>query len=223
MNAATPSARFAGIIEYLCQAVATWGVKGAFASPLLTILLWTRLRHIAVRFKALANAPRRVTPLQRRAAQKREPQPAPASPEIPSPKPVPLSLPRRFGWLLAPVPEARVAASQLRFFFSDPAVAVMIEADPRFGRLLRPLCRAVGLRLPPCLRIVKPARPAAPPLRFQRSLGSPEPCATPPEPPETAGAGSAPARRVPPSIHAPVQPGRAAQPLLYRTLARAPP
>ncbi|MCU4160256.1 hypothetical protein AiwAL_09050 [Acidiphilium sp. AL] len=209
----TPSARFAGIIEYLCQAVAARGVKGAFASPLLTLLLWNRLRFIAARFKAIASAPRYATPPRRRArtrppAPPREPEPAPAPSEPASPEPEALRLPRRFAWLLAPLPESRTAASQLRFFLGDPRVAAMIEADPRFGRLLRPLCHSLGIRPPPCLCIARspnPSEPAAPEPRTN----------TAPETPSM--------RHIPFHVQVPPQPGRAIQPVLCRAIARAPP
>ncbi|OYW08479.1 MAG: hypothetical protein B7Z59_09960, partial [Acidiphilium sp. 37-67-22] len=70
-------------------------------------------------------------------------------------------LPRRRGWLLAPVPEAAAAAGLLRALFATPEFAARIAAEPRLGRILRPLCRSLGLPLPAILRLTPraPRRP----------------------------------------------------------------
>jgi hypothetical protein len=64
------------------------------------------------------------------------------------------------------VPEAAAAGSQLRHLLADPEMAALIEAAPQMGRLLRPLCRSLGVRLPPGLlpppRAPKPRKPRSP-------------------------------------------------------------
>ncbi len=142
--------RFRALIDTLCDAVARRGAAGVFGpeSGALTILLWTRLRRYATLLRRLCDdqvpAPRpRPRPSRRR-------QRPPASPAR-------LALPRRPAWLLAPVPEAVAAAGQLRALLAEPELQRRIAADPRFGRILRPLCRTLGLKLPAALRL--PQRP----------------------------------------------------------------
>ncbi|WP_287835021.1 hypothetical protein, partial [Acidiphilium sp.] len=88
----------------------------------------------------------------------RAPKSRPARPRAPD-------LPRRRGWILAPLPEAAGIAGRLRALLEDPATIALIGTDPRFGRLLRPLCRTLGLRPPPCLRSAPPAPKPRPPRR----------------------------------------------------------
>ncbi|OYV55059.1 MAG: hypothetical protein B7Z76_12080, partial [Acidiphilium sp. 20-67-58] len=67
-------------------------------------------------------------------------------------------LPRRPAWLLAPVPEAAAAAGLLRALLADPALQRRIGEEPRLGRILRPLCHSLGLKLPAMLRLAPRAR-----------------------------------------------------------------
>ena len=162
------AARFAALIETLCGAVAARGAKGAFgaANGALVVLLWSRLRRAAFRFGILAaGAP----PPRRRAS--RPPHRAARKPA--------LALPRRAAWLLAPVPEASAVAGRLRDLLQTPEAQALIGSEPRVGRLLRPLCRALGLRLPACVRL--PPRPrrsvpsAAAPVAAIAVMPSPAP------------------------------------------------
>ncbi|MHB1302039.1 MAG: hypothetical protein ACYCZB_00995 [Acidiphilium sp.] len=52
---------------------------------------------------------------------------------------------------------------------TDPELITMIEADRRFGRLLRPLCHTLGIRLPPCLQRPKPTPKPAKSARKRRT------------------------------------------------------
>ena len=180
------AARFAALIETLCGAVAARGAKGAFgaANGALVVLLWSRLRRAAFRFGILAaGAP----PPRRRASRPRH---------RAARKPV-LALPRRAAWLLAPVPEASAVAGRLRDLLQTPEAQALIASEPRAGRLLRPLCRALGLRLPACLRLPsrpRRSRPAAVALATARATA-----------PVTAMPRSAPALRLSP--RRPVRPG----------------
>ncbi len=136
--------RFRALIDTLCDAVARRGAAGAFGpgSGALTILLWTRLRRYATFLLRLCaddvSAPR-PRPSRRRAR--------------PPANPARLALPRRTAWLLAPVPEAIAAAGQLRALLADPELQRRIGEEPRLGRILRPLCRCLGVKLPAPLRL----------------------------------------------------------------------
>ena len=165
MNPATPLApaeRFSRILDLLCRAIAArsarrWGVPGPLAAP-LALLIWARLRRLAARFTRLA---------ARLEAARLEPAPPPAArrprsrrPDTP-PQPRPPPLPRGHAWLVGLVGyEAAGGASQMQHLLSEPDMAALIAADPRrMGRLLRPLCRMLGIAPPPA--IAKPPPPVA--------------------------------------------------------------
>ena len=160
--------RFALIIEDLLNAVAArrrFGLSG-----LLIIAIWSRLRRIAARFAVLATGIRiGKAPAPRRRVSR------PASSRPKSPLPIWLRLPNGFAWLVRLVPhEAADFGSQLTHLLTDPEMIALVSAHPETGRVLRPLCRMLGVATPPLLRLARPS-PAAPPP-------SPEPPATPPPP-----------------------------------------
>ena len=140
---APPSAAesFALITEGLCRVVAASHARGV-AGPVI-ILIWRRLRRIAARFASLTARVRSgalPSPVRRRRAM-----PRPRSPRPPSPR-----LPRRFAWLIRLIPAVACHRSQLQHLLSDPEMAALLSAAPQMGRLLRPLCQMLGLRLPKC-------------------------------------------------------------------------
>ena len=77
-------------------------------------------------------------------------------------------LPRSRAWAGARVFELRGYASQLSHLLANPGMAPFLVACPQAGRILRPLCHAIGAELPPGLMR------AAPP-RLQRSPRPPRP------------------------------------------------
>ena len=172
-------AKFAWIITALRNAIAACGHRGAFGPPGngVTLAIGVRINRLAARFTALA-AKFEAGTLQppRKAA------PRPTSERDSAPKiTLPPLLPARFGFVAAAGGyEIRGYAGYLSQFIARPDTETLIAADPRFGRALRPLCHMLGIKTPSSLRL--PKRPRNPSLRFQRSFGSPEPCATPPRP-----------------------------------------
>lgn len=55
-------------------------------------------------------------------------------------------LPQGFGWLLPLVPcEAACFAGQIRTMLAEPDMAALIAAAPQARRVLRPLCRMLGI------------------------------------------------------------------------------
>ena len=167
MISTTPPAaadRFALIIGGLSRAVATQHRVGL--SGLLIIAIWSRLIRIATSFAALAARVRAGTlPAPRRPASRpASSRPAPSSP--PPSHPVSPRMPSGFAWLIPLVPhEAAGFGSQLAHLLTDPEMTALVSAHPGMGRILRPLCRMLGVATPPALRPVRPAlaAPSSPP------------------------------------------------------------
>ncbi|MCF3948236.1 hypothetical protein AiwAL_14660 [Acidiphilium sp. AL] len=160
-------AKFVWIIEAFRRAVAACGHRGAFGPPDngLTQAIHARLGRLAARFSAL------VAKFQSGTLTPPRNHPRPARKDRP-PLPRPI-LPRRFGFVAAGGYEISGYASHLTRFLAQPETETIIAADPRFGRVLRPLCHMLGIAAPACIRL--PARPRKP---------RPRPPA-PPEPEET--------------------------------------
>ncbi len=170
VNAATPlppaalalADRLARLIDGLCKAVAARGPGAFLATPLL-VLLWSRLKQASARILRVA--------ARARAGKRPTPRATPRYPAAHQPAQTPpRRLPHRAGWLLGPVPDARAFASQLQYLLAQPDMAALLEAAPGIERLLRPLCRMLGV-----------ARPKPPPRSTPQSR--PAPRKPPPAPP----------------------------------------
>ena len=183
-----PAERLAGILEMLCRAVADRGGRKLLAVPLV-LLVWGRLRRLSTRILRLAAKIEAGTP---------PPRPrGPRAPRPGRPKP-PLPLPRGKSWLIRLMRmEAAAAGSQLQHLLAEPEMQAL-AADPRMGRLLRPLCHALGVTPPP--EIAKPVRKAAP---------APAPAATARPLPAATQAAAPPAQAHPPGPESPCSQKRA--------------
>jgi len=146
------AAHLAAIIDLLCRMVAARIAGGRLAGPLI-VLICSRLRRMAARFAA--HAARAGTPSPRR-RNRGAAKPRPAS------APKPPALPRRVAWLLRLVPETAAGASQLQHLLAGPEMAALVAAAPHTGRVLRPLCRMLGVRPPAFLALPPPVRPVPP-------------------------------------------------------------
>ena len=105
----------------------------------------------------------------------------PAAP-IPTALPLACDTPQKLfrarsrAWAGARVFELRGYASPLSHLLANPGMAPFLAACPQAGRLLRPLCHAIGADLPPCLmpvarpRLQRPPRPPRP-RRRRRTRG----------------------------------------------------
>jgi hypothetical protein len=162
----SPAECFATLIQWLGRAVVA--MMGGERLPLQLIARITdRLRRgnqlfarIAARVRDGLYVPRRST-----APPRRRPGQAP---------PPPNKLPRKFGWLLKLVPEAVQYRGQLEHLLRDPEMAALLEAAPvPMARALRPLCRMLGVDLPPILAPPAAARPEtqAPPAPAREAGG----------------------------------------------------
>lgn len=183
----TLAERFAFIIADLQAVVAAEGHSQKIGGP-LTSLIWRRLGRLAQCFaNLLVTKPR--PPREPCAAA--EPAAKPTPPPVPPPTPTsaPTSaptpatppvaasattpskptLPRHFGWLSRLLGyRIRGHAGQLaHLLLTDPEMTALLAADPRFGRVLRPLCHLLGIqppetiRLPPRPKRAKPKPPKA--------------------------------------------------------------
>ncbi len=177
----TPTDRFASVIDGLCRAVAEAGGRRRLAGPLV-ILIWRHLRRLGVRFAALAG--RIAAGRQRRFPARRRPRPAPRRQSA-------RVLPHGPAWLVRLVPQASAYGSQMQYLLADPDFVALVDAAPQARRLLRPLCRMLGVALPPPPRTAPPAPPQAVTAPPQPPAGSPAP-SPPPRPPRPAAPRPAP-------------------------------
>ncbi len=161
--------RLAGILARLADLVAArFRILGPVTNP-----LWGRISRASWRLGILlahfaaGRRPRAHVP---RPGRKSAP---------PATRPLAARLPTRRAWLAETLGyEAAIFASGLRHLFNDPAAAAaLVEAArawPGIARTLRPLCRMLGVVLPPFLQ--PPARPPRPrPAKPERPRPAPPP------------------------------------------------
>jgi hypothetical protein len=164
--------RFVSMIDALCTVIVT-GLAAGMSGPQV-IGIWDRLTRILTRFAAILARPS--TPRAPRTIPPRPPaarQPAPARPFKSC------RLPTGHGWLIRRLPAASPFAEELQRLIGDPQMAALLQANPGMARLLRPLCRMLGVQQPPDQRAPRP-QPAVHPA---------------PEPPPPAPCPPAPAWR----------------------------
>ncbi|MBV8521683.1 MAG: hypothetical protein JOY71_06070 [Acetobacteraceae bacterium] len=139
------SNRLALIIAGLRGILAAHMAKDRSAVAVL-FLAWARLGRLSSRFQALLAAIRAgrlpPTPSARRQAGDDLELPRPEG--LPAPR-----LPGRFGWLIRLVPGAAVYGTQVQYLLADPEMSALLADVPQAGRILRPLCRMLGIRLGP--------------------------------------------------------------------------
>ena len=173
----TPAQRLIVTLETLRRAVAENGKRRGIAGPLL-MLIWSHLRRTILRVARLAA--RQGKPFRPR---------GPRTPTVRPPRPKPkLRLPQGRLWLIRLIQEAAFGASQLRHLLAQPETAAWIAETPQLGRVLRPLCRMLGVDPPPSIAR-PPPRPAAP------AAPSPRPVAATTDKPEASVPAEAPPPR----------------------------
>ena len=116
--------------------------------------------------------------------------------------PQPFRLPGRFGWLIRLVPGAAAYGGQVQYLLADPEMAALLADVPQAGRILRPLCRMLAIRLGPEMTA----------KRRRRSVSAAGPADSEGQPETRTVARSCPPRAIPPASPAapPWQPGLAA-------------
>jgi hypothetical protein len=89
-------------------------------------------------------------------------------------------LPGHFGWLVNMLPEAAARGGDLCWLLRRPEIQDLIFAAPQIGRILRPLCRMLGVEPPSALQLPRrPRVPRPPETSEQTSEQSSEPASEP--------------------------------------------
>ena len=145
MNPVTQADRFAAGIDVLCGLIARHGLLRRLAGPLI-VLIWQRVRTVGTQVGALLAQMQASPP--RRHLNRRSPRPG-ATPRRPATR---STLPNTTAWLVALIPETAASAAHLKLLLADPEVPALLATAPQLRRKLRPLCRMLGVRLPPQAR-----------------------------------------------------------------------
>jgi hypothetical protein len=190
VQAADFSRRFGWIVAGLYALVAARFLKrphlAAFILPLCN--RFNRARQRFERLMALLAAGK--LPPQRRAPERPpqpdKPEPVTREPTDATPSPSAARLPSRRGWLLRELAwEAAAYRGYLEQLLAEPAMAELLAAAPSAGRILRPLCRLLGL---PESLVPKPPGTEPRPVRkrHRRRPAAPVRAAVASPPPEPA-------------------------------------
>ncbi len=158
--------RFLAVVAALCESVYYDGIPKIEPYAKLH-LICLHIQSFARRFLAILAKPTRT----RKPAAPTESKPRASKPKpIPGPPPE-YGLPNRFAWLSAlsrgPGTDLAVARNEFIDLLHDPECAALLEANPGLGRILRPLCHALGLRRPAWLE-PPPPDPARPKRQRKR-------------------------------------------------------
>lgn len=155
------------------------GARAAEAGPLGALLALAAVWLDRLYARLVSAAARLRTGALRRPLS--PPQGAPTAPARTAPPPPPKRtdrLPQKLSWLVALLGvRAAVSVADLRAVLADPVTGALLARAPQFGRLLRPLCRSLGVRPAAALRLPpRPREPRPPPAE-------PTPAAVPSRPP----------------------------------------
>jgi hypothetical protein len=174
-----PAARFTTLIEELCHVLSKHG-RDHFVHAAMLVLIWNRLTRLAKRFAILVDRVRAGTLDHPAPARNRDASAPPATSERPRALPQE-ALPHHFRWLVNMVPEAELHSSDLCWLLQTLEMKELIFAAPRqAGRILRPLCRMLGVDPPSALQLPLPV----PARRLEQP---PEPELEPEQPEDEAG------------------------------------
>ncbi len=156
-DAQDPADRFTSLIGEICHVLNRYGAARFVAGPML-LLIFNRVNRMARLFAGIAKRvgegtiSHELTVARRREALVR-PVEAPERAQV---RPVRIraayELPGHFGWLVKMIPEADMLSADLRRLLQKPQMeALIFEAGPQVGRILRPLCMMMGVELMPGL------------------------------------------------------------------------
>jgi hypothetical protein len=186
----TLAGRFAWFFQGLCRVIGVDAQRRGMEAA-LAWAVWHRVRVLGERFNMLIVRARAGRLRARRkaaahpdAADQVDGQACPQGESTPHPTPLPQGerekkaagplLPREFGWVRRALPETGQFAGVLTYLLRDPETAALVEKAPEAGRILRPLCRLLGIEAPEFLRRgYVPADPpphlTSPPPRAERN------------------------------------------------------
>ncbi len=181
----TISTRLGAILTTLRQAIAAFAVQQNRAQTVVWLgtIAYTPISHPnaparlpdetwALLSNRLARIAAKFTALFARWRTNTLPTPRPSRAGRPyTPKPIP-RLPATRGWVNHRVAEAAPCAGMLDILLQEPDLPRFLAEAPQAGRLLRPLCHALGLPEPSWLKLPqRPKRIFSPPARGR---GEPE-------------------------------------------------
>jgi len=156
LRAVTPElARRMGLILGALAAVVARRFLREPALAGLIVTLWHRLNRVARRFEQAVLRPRPQRVRAKRVVVADAPVVAPR-PRVPGGR---MWLVKVLGW------EAVGHGSQLSALLAEPEMRAVLEAVPAVGRILRPVCRMLGIEVPgaiavvPVVRVRKPRAP----------------------------------------------------------------
>jgi hypothetical protein len=144
--------RFASLIEEICRVLSKHALSRYIDAPLL-LLIWNRIMGMARRFASLAERVRTGTLSDTAPTRSRDASPPPAGAPDPSRVDLPEVLPRHFGWLVKMLPETEAFGADLCWLLQRLEMEELIFAAPQVGRILRPLCRMLGVEPTSALRL----------------------------------------------------------------------
>ena len=144
------------MIEALIECVVT-GLYSGISGPMV-IRIWKRLTLITRGLSIAVSRPIRLAPIDRQppACQHRS---RPSTSEQPF---NPYRLPTSHAWLVKLIPETQACADQLQAVLSEPEMVALLQTRPGLNRLLRPLCRMLGIQ-PPSAPLADPPGGNLPP------------------------------------------------------------
>ena len=182
------SQRLTLVVQALRAAIAAHAARDR-ATVALAWLVWPYLNRLAARFAALAA---RVQAGKLAAAPTTRLRAAPEVLRLQVPRLRPPTLPQGFAWLARLAPSILPLRSQVCHLLGDPELAALLAAAPGAGRILRPLCRMLGIEagpdFPPALfGLPDPPPPDPspdPPPSPTLALPAPQTCAAAPPAPE---------------------------------------
>ena len=201
------SQRLMLVVQALRAAIAAHAARDR-TTVAVALRVWPYLHRLAHRFTALAARVQagKVVVVARATSRPR------AAPEMPCPRPP--GLPQGFAWLIRLAPGTVSLRGQVCHLLGDPELASLLAAAPQAGRILRPLCRMLGIEAGPDFpqALFGPPEPPPTPDPSPDPLPSSEPLPSPalalPAPQACA---AAPLALGPPTPSQP-PPGRRARP-----------
>ena len=163
--------RFTIIIEELCRVVSKHAAA-RFIDKAMLLLIWNRLMRMAKQFTNVATRVRTGTLVVReRVASAVEEGPVEEVAARPWVAPGD-KLPTHFRWLVNMVPEAEPFAGDVVWLMLRVEVRRLIFEAPQLGRILRPLCKALGVEP---LDEIRRQRPPPPPTTEVEYVPAPMP------------------------------------------------
>jgi hypothetical protein len=156
--------RFTCLIEGLFKDVsAVPSLEWGWVEIPLIKLLWRRLRRMSRLFASVlaqyhaGTLPKAGTLPAAGSARRRAAPARPTAASHPADGPRPQDDARRYGWVLHITYAAMLRRFDLIEMLDDPDMPALLATAPQLGRVLRPLCRMLALKLPDMLRL--PRRP----------------------------------------------------------------